>query len=171
MQKIKWGAKRAIAAALKLSNSGEKSVSIANQLLMDIQQIFASKKVTRLSTASLISALIDDQEMPWATYNRGKPLSPSQLAKQLRPYDISSKTVRFGHSNTLKGYDLSQFTDAFARYLAPSDLPSQGNDAEEANNGGGFGVTDDSGEQYGSNFAQEQEGVGINMEYGPDDFA
>lgn len=124
---------RAIAAALKLSNSGEKSVSVANQLLMDIQQVFASKKVTRLSTVALISALTEDQEMPWATYNRGKPLSPSQLAKQLRPYNISSKTVRFGHSNTLKGYDLDQFSDAFSRYLAPADLPSQGNDAPDTN--------------------------------------
>ncbi|MDI1361809.1 DUF3631 domain-containing protein [Methylotenera sp.] len=136
--------KRAIAAALKLSNSGEKSVSVANQLLMDIQQVFASKKVERISTAGLIATLVDDEELPWATYNRGKPLSPSQLAKQLRPYDISSKTVRFGHSNTLKGYDLSQFTDAFARYLAPSELPSQGNDAAEANGGEGSSVTDDS---------------------------
>jgi len=136
--------KRATAAALKLSNSGEKSVSISNQLLMDIQEIFASKKVERISTANLIAALIDDQELPWSTYNRGKPLSPSQLAKQLRPYDISSKTVRFGHSNTLKGYDLSQFTDAFARYLAPPDLPSQGNDAPDANDGEDSRVTDDS---------------------------
>lgn len=132
---------RAIAAALKLSNSGEKSVSVANQLLMDIQQVFASKNVTRLSTVALISALTEDQEMPWATYNRGKPLSPSQLAKQLRPYNISSKTVRFGYSNTLKGYDLEQFSDAFSRYLAPADLPSQRNDASETNNGMDANVT------------------------------
>jgi len=135
--------KRAVTAAIKLSNSGEKSVSISNQLLMDIQEIFASKKVERISTANLIAALIDDQELPWSTYNRGKPLSPSQLAKQLRPYNINSKTVRFGHSNTLKGYDLSQFTDAFARYLAASELPSQGNDAPEANNGEDSSITDD----------------------------
>lgn len=124
---------RANAAALKLSNSGEKSVSIANQLLLDIQQVFATKEIIRISTAGLIAALINDQELPWATYNRGKPLSPSQLAKQLRPYNISSKTVRFGHLNTLKGYDLSQFDDAFARYLAPADLPSQGNESPETN--------------------------------------
>ena len=31
--------KRGVAAALKLSNSGEKSVSVANQLLIDIQQV------------------------------------------------------------------------------------------------------------------------------------
>ena len=137
--------KRGVAAALKLSNSGEKSVSIANQLLNDIQQVFATKNVIRISTAGLISALIEDQEMPWATYNRGKPLSPSQLAKQLRPYNISSKTVRFGHSNTLKGYDLDQFTDAFARYLAPSELPSQGNDIPESNIGIGDSVTGEMG--------------------------
>lgn len=138
---------RAIAAALMLSNSGEKSVSVANQLLIDIQHIYAMKSVSRMSTANLISALIEDQEMPWATYNRGKPLTPSQLAKQLRPYNISSKTVRFGYSNTLKGYDLEQFSDAFSRYLAPADLLSQGNDSRESNNGmdanvtGDFGVT------------------------------
>ena len=136
---------RATAAALNLSNSGEKSVSVANQLLMDIQQVFASKNVTRLSTANLISALISDEELPWATYNRGKPLSPSQLAKQLRPYNISSKTVRFGHSNTLKGYDQDQFSDAFARYLAPSELPSQGNDIPESNIGIGDSVTGEMG--------------------------
>ena len=133
--------KRGVAAALKLSNSGEKSVSIANQLLNDIQQVFATKNVIRISTAGLISALIEDQELPWSTYNRGKPLSPSQLAKQLRPYSITSKTVRFGHSNTLKGYDLTQFTDAFARYLTPAETPSQGNDAPESNIGIGDSVT------------------------------
>lgn len=134
---------RAMTAALKLSNSGEKSVSVANQLLMDIQQVFATKNVIRLSTANLITALISDEELPWATYNRGKPLSPSQLAKQIRPYNICSKTVRFGHSNTLKGYDLDQFTDAFARYLAPADLPSQSNDLPESNNGMDASVTGD----------------------------
>ncbi len=134
--------KRGVTAALKLSNSGEKSVSVANQLLIDIQQVYATKNVTRLSTAGLITALIEDQELPWATYNRGKPLSPSQLAKQLRPYNITSKTVRFGHSNTLKGYDLSQFTDAFARYLAPAESPSQGNDVPESNNGMDASVTE-----------------------------
>jgi hypothetical protein len=41
-------------------------------------------------------------------------------------------------------YDLSQFTDAFARYLAPSELPSQGNNASEANNGEDSSVTDNS---------------------------
>ena len=133
--------KRGVAAALKLSNSGEKSVSVANQLLTDIQHVFAIKNVVRISTAGLISALIEDQELPWATYNRGKPLSPSQLAKQLRPYAITSKTVRFGHSNTLKGYDLSQFTDAFARYLAPAESPSQGNDAPESTISMGDSVT------------------------------
>ena len=163
--------KRAMSAALKLSNSGEKSVSISNQLLMDIQQVFASKKVERISTASLIAALIEDQELPWATYNRGKPLSPSQLAKQLRKYNISSKTVRFGHSNTLKGYDLSQFTDAFTRYLAHSELASQGNDVPKANDGNDSSVTDETIVEDYSNFKQKQKEVILSTEYEPDDFA
>ena len=97
----------------------------------------------KVSTINLIVALENEVESPWATYNRGKPITPRQLSKLLSAYSISSKTVRFGHSNTLKGYDLSQFTDAFARYLAPSELPLQGNNALEANNGEDSSVTDD----------------------------
>ena len=46
---------------------------------------------------------------------------PRQLAKQLAPYGIKSKTVRVDKYGTPKGYELSQFDDAFARYL---DVPS-----------------------------------------------
>jgi putative DNA primase/helicase len=101
-------------------------VSTGNELLADIQRIFESKKgVTKISTYDLISELIADDELPWATYNRGKAISPRQLSKQLSFYGIKSKTVRFGTS-TPKGYEFSQFEDAFARYLTPpEDLPQQ----------------------------------------------
>jgi hypothetical protein len=57
------------------------------------------------------------------TWNRGKPLGARQLAKLLEPYGIKTKNLKFGLYQTLKGFELAQFEDAFARYLAPSDLP------------------------------------------------
>ena len=107
-------------AALKLSNESAASTSRGNELLADIKAVFERKQVTRITTADLLAALIlDDTEAPWATYNRGKPLSPRQLGRLLDPYGINSKTVRFGPL-TPKGFELTQFTDAFARYLTPS---------------------------------------------------
>ena len=120
---------RAISAALKLSSVSEQAVSTGNQLLADIQAVFRGRAGTKISTVDLIAALVADDEESWATYNRGKPLSPRQLAKQLGAYGIKSKTVRLSNGTTPKGYDLSEFEDAFARYLAATPaLPQRRND-------------------------------------------
>ena len=136
---------RATEVALKLSGPNEESVSTGNELLADIQRIFESKKekgVTKISTRDLISELIADDELPWATYNRGKPISPRQLSKQLSFYGIKSKTVRFGVS-TPKGYEYSQFVDAFARYLTPPEnLPQPGIVLPKSNTGKAPHVSD-----------------------------
>lgn len=74
--------------------------------------------------------------MSWATHNRGKPITPRQLAKLLSGYGIKPKTVRFGNS-TPKGYERSQFDDAFARYLPdPGKMPQQRNEPSKATDGG-----------------------------------
>jgi hypothetical protein len=111
---------RATRAALALSGTAEATVSAGNELLADIQYVFEQKRTFKISTVDLIEALVSDEERAWATYNRGKPLSPRQLAKQLGAYGIKPKTVRLAHG-TPKGYDADQFTDAFARYLSTSD--------------------------------------------------
>lgn len=135
--------KRATDAALKLSNSGEKSISLGNQLLEDIQYIFSELYDDKISTANLITALGTDKENAWATYNHGNPISPRQLAKLLSAYGIHSKTVRCGTYDTPKGFEVSQFADAFARYLdAPANLTHQGNDATNPINGKANGVAD-----------------------------
>ena len=124
---------RATKAALKLSRSAEGSATTGNALLADIRGIFGRKGTLKISTVELIKALVADDEKSWATYNRGKPLAPRQLAKQLAGYGIQPKTVRLGPKNTPKGYEFSQFDDAFARYLpASSKLPQQRNDPPEA---------------------------------------
>lgn len=103
--------------ALKLSRTDKKTSEIGNELLADIKQVFEMTLRDRISTVDLISELCADDESPWATYNRGKPITTRQVACQLAVYGIASKTVRIGFS-TPKGFELSQFSDAFARYLA-----------------------------------------------------
>ncbi len=108
---------RATAAALELSGSAEEVVSTGNELLADIQQVFESKHVQKITTTDLIRTLIEDPEAAWATYNRGHELSPRQLARMLKGYGIASKNVRISHAQA-KGYERDQFADAFSRYLS-----------------------------------------------------
>lgn len=106
-------------AALKLCNrGGEASQSTGAELLADIQEVFETRRMERLSSVDLLTALCEDEERPWATWNRGKPMSPRQLSKKLDEYGIKSKNIRIG-LHTPKGFELDQFRDAFSRYLTP----------------------------------------------------
>jgi hypothetical protein len=113
---------KALGAALKLSeSSGENTVSAGNELLSDIQSVFESRRINKISTTDLIEALCDDEEAPWLTYNRGSPIVPRQFKKQLEPYGIESKKITV-NLKEVRGFTLSQFNDSFARYLTPPVL-------------------------------------------------
>ncbi|GKS70222.1 putative DNA primase/helicase [Nitrosomonas sp. PY1] len=103
-------------AALKIFQASHSAQSTANELLSDIQEVFETKNVGKMSTADLITALVSDDEKSWQTYNRGKPLSPKQLANKLKSFGINSRTIRIGFE-TPRGYELNQFSDVFERYL------------------------------------------------------
>ena len=108
---------QATAAALMLSESAsDKSASAGNELLSDIQAVFERLRIDKISSVDLIVALCDDEEAPWSTYNRGKPIVPRQLVKQLEAYEIKPKPIRF-NSEQLRGFELAQFNDSFKRYL------------------------------------------------------
>ncbi|MDP2805346.1 MAG: DUF3631 domain-containing protein [Gallionellaceae bacterium] len=108
---------RATAAAVKLSST-ERTRNIENELLADIRDAFIAKGATKLSTADLIGVLCADEEKAWATAYRGGRITPRNLSDMLDKYGIAPKTIRIG-TQVPKGYELSQFTDAFARYLPP----------------------------------------------------
>jgi len=91
-------------------------------LLTDIRQIFETVGRDKIFSRDLLDLLIENEESPWATWHRGRPISARALAKQLRAYGISSRrTVRIG-ALTTKGYLLSDFQDAFRRYLPEKTL-------------------------------------------------
>ena len=112
---------RAVQASLKCTGKEEDAKSVGVALLTDIQEAFASKNVDRFSSSEIIILLCDDPENPWVTYNRGFPITTTQVARRLREYGIISKTIRV-NGTTLKGYFLTQFADAFARYVFADKL-------------------------------------------------
>ena len=131
-----WGR----AAALALSGADTANTSMGSELLADIREVFEQMACHRIKTADLITALCEDGEMPWATYNRGKPISPRQVATRLKGYGIHSKTIRLG-AETPKGYERAQFEEAFARYLAPP-VAEIGRHAPQPNADAACGVAD-----------------------------
>jgi len=112
-------------AALSLSGMEQEAASINAELLNDIKDIFDFRGIERLSTALLIESLCEDTDRPWATWNKGKPINPHQLAKRLKGYDIAPVTFRVPEGKTPKGYTLQQFNDAFRRYIPFSSATPQ----------------------------------------------
>lgn len=138
---VEWK-ERATRAALKLCGAGEKTISAGNELLADIQHIFERRRSDKISTTDLIAALCEDDEGAWATYNRGKPISPRQVGRLLDRYEIASKTVRIGNG-TAKGFESSQFSDVFDRYLScPSKTIDFAVTPSQTNNDAARSVTD-----------------------------
>jgi hypothetical protein len=85
-------------------------------LLADIRDVFMAKGVDALSSQELCEALVAMEGHEWAEYRDGKPLTKNTLARLLGRDGISPGTIRT-RNGTPKGYKLSQFEDAFARYL------------------------------------------------------
>jgi hypothetical protein len=106
-------------AAIALHGLETEPLSIGAELLEDVRAAFDLKRHCRMHTADLLDALTADDEAPWATWNKGKPLTARQLATKLKEFGIKSKDIRIGEVK--KGYEYADLTDAFARYL-PSNV-------------------------------------------------
>lgn len=119
-----WSA-MARSAALSLHGVQEDSPSVGVQLLRDIQAAFAARGTSRLATAELLRVLTEDDEQPWAGWNRGREMTPRQLSTRLSEFGIRSKNLKIGTGQVNKGYDLSDFHDAFDRYLFSPDIPKK----------------------------------------------
>ena len=107
---------RVACVALVAAAKGDQP-SLGLRLLSDVRMVFAHHEL--LSTESLLSCLCDIAEAPWSDL-RGKPLDARRLANLLHPFEVRSKVVRIGTS-TPRGYDKTDFFDAWLRYLPPMD--------------------------------------------------
>jgi putative DNA primase/helicase len=88
-------------------------------LLADIRQIFEADGSEKIFSETLVKALHALEERPWSEWGQQrKPMSKTQLAGLLRPFEIRSKDVRLGEEKA-KGYTKDDFADAWERYLSP----------------------------------------------------
>lgn len=94
----------------------EHEPSINEQLLSDIRDIMGNRE--RIGTTELLTALNANDELQWATYNRGQPLSQYQLANRLKPFGIKSTNARRGQT-VIKCYLAEHLRPVFERYLKP----------------------------------------------------
>lgn len=99
------------------TNAAHDAPDTNTELLADIREVFKQKHMDKIFTADLLQALCEDEEAPWATWNRGKPITARQLSSRLSEFSIKPSDVRIGGA-VRKGYTLAKFSDAFARYLS-----------------------------------------------------
>lgn len=117
---------RSLDAAFALSgDAAQTAATLGVELLHDMDAIFAANTATRMTTADLITALKSLEERPWASLCFGKGISPHYLAKLLKPFEINSRTMRFGDNSTAKGYDRDMLQDSLTRYPLPRATPEQ----------------------------------------------
>jgi hypothetical protein len=109
-----WPA-RARKAAVELSKVDD-TASVGVQLLTDTRTAFGDRP--RMGSAELTDALGAIADSRWAEWKHGKPLTQRQLSWLLRPFGIAPQSIWAG-TRTLRGYERSQFTDAWERYLPP----------------------------------------------------
>ncbi|HXG50996.1 MAG TPA: DUF3631 domain-containing protein [candidate division Zixibacteria bacterium] len=125
---------RARAAAIRVSGTvDEGGGSALVQLLEDLRVLFEENSSDRLFSADICSALANREDRPWSEWRSGKPITPRQLARLLGGVGITPKLLRAGEG-LARGYERSQFDDAFARYTPPDPLhhinPSEINNLE-----------------------------------------
>jgi hypothetical protein len=102
----------------------EEDTSLSAQLLHDIADIFSTLTVDRISSAELRHQLECREDRPWATLSEGEPIGAYRLATMLEPFGIRPKVLRIG-DKTPRGYDRSQFADAWERYPRPQTATPQ----------------------------------------------
>lgn len=107
---------RARQAARLLRGAEQSDDGAAIQLLGDLRELFASERAERLPSDLIVKALGAMEERPWPEWRHAMKITARQVAALLRPFDIHPKVVRIG-STTPRGYDLTDFADAFSRYL------------------------------------------------------
>jgi hypothetical protein len=107
-------------AAIGLSTTAQDNDPMGS-LLLDIMEGFLRLGRERLLTQELTSWLDRVEERPWQALKRGGQVKPMWLAQRLQVYGIRPKTLRVGEARA-KGYEFSDFLEAFRRYVPVSEV-------------------------------------------------
>lgn len=113
-------AEKARAAARAIHDVTDDESTLGVVLLDHIWEAFGTED--RITTDSLLHALIERDDAPWASWwardvEDGKTKGPaSRLARLLRPFGVKSKKLRID-DKTAQGYEIRSFKEPFLRYL------------------------------------------------------
>jgi hypothetical protein len=102
-------------AAVGLMGSGQEETAIG-ALLFDILICFLNREAERMFSRNLVLALSGMGDRAWGELKKGKEITEIWLARQLRAYEVRSKTMWIG-GEAAKGYEKSDFDEAFDRYI------------------------------------------------------
>ena len=96
---------------------------IGPTILRDIRTVFdeQGRKYEWLFSEEIVNRLIEMEGHPWAEWKHGKPMTANSLARLLKPFKIKPANIRDG-SIVKKGYERTQFEDAFSRYLSRTPI-------------------------------------------------
>jgi hypothetical protein len=111
-----WPQRAVVAFAKLTAKTDADAQGLGVMLLADIEQVFNETHAERMFSKSLVEALCAMSDRQWPEAHRGKPITEAWLARRLRSFGISSRTLRIG-DNRAKGYELADFTETFERYL------------------------------------------------------
>jgi hypothetical protein len=103
-------ARDACKALVDAAEAAEEDQLTSIQLLADIRQVFDDKSKAFLSSTDLVAGLWAIEDSPWSDSG----LTKHRLASQLRDYGIKPTRDATG---SVRGYRLTDFKDAFDRYL------------------------------------------------------
>jgi putative DNA primase/helicase len=106
---------KARAAAVKIA-TGSDSFTDSARALEVTKTAFADIDGDVISSEDLIRKFTADPSSEWSEYKAGKPITPAQLARLLKPYGIIPEQIRID-GRQVRGYVRSRFTEAWERYL------------------------------------------------------
>ena len=137
-----WPDRARVSAVTLVTAAKAAHPSIGVRLLADLKAVFDEHQADRLTTETILTALIAIDDAPWSDI-RGKAIDARGLARRLDKYDVKRTTVRIGEL-VGKGYKREDLADAWSRYLvtAPDPFSSRGETIKETGLDDGVGPSD-----------------------------
>jgi len=90
-------------------------------LLLDIFLVFIGAKCERIFSRELVAVLAGCEGRPWVELRKGRPVTETWLAQQLRPYGVRPRTIRVGEQ-VAKGYVQEDLMETFRRYISKPEM-------------------------------------------------
>jgi DNA primase (bacterial type) len=119
-----WPSRAASAFARLSSKDDVDAQGIGVMLLTDIQKVFQDLPSHRIFSRDLVTGLCAMTDRPWLEAHRGRSITETWLARRLRYFEVRSKDLRIG-TDRAKGYEVTDFVDAFERYVFPQEHSSR----------------------------------------------